>query len=94
MANRIKFTSKLRYWFDQTMAAGTGALIGWLGIISLIIILAFGAIIALTGIAQQDGESLTFAEAAWESLMRTLDAGTDRGRHAIRPGRVDHRLDG
>jgi voltage-gated potassium channel Kch len=77
--NKVKFTSKLRYWFDQTMAAGTGALIGWLGIISLLIILAFGAFIALTGIAQEGGETLTFAEAAWESLMRTLDAGTMGG---------------
>ncbi len=79
MADKVRFTSKLRYWFDQTMAAGTGALIGWLGIISLIIILAFGAIIAVTGIAQEDGQALTFAEAAWESLMRTLDAGTMGG---------------
>jgi voltage-gated potassium channel Kch len=77
--DKISFSSKLRYWFDQTMAAGTGALIGWLGIISLIIILAFGALIAITGIAQQDGETLTFAEAAWASLMRTLDAGTMGG---------------
>jgi voltage-gated potassium channel Kch len=77
--DKISFSSKLRYWFDQTMAAGTGALIGWLGIISLIIILAFGAVIALTGISQDGGESLSFGEAAWASLMRTLDAGTMGG---------------
>ncbi|MDH6264938.1 voltage-gated potassium channel Kch [Rhizobium sp. SG_E_25_P2] len=79
MKNNVKFTSKLRYWFDQTMAAGTGALIGWLGIISLVIIMVFGAIIALTGLTQADGESLTFSEAMWASLMRTLDAGTMGG---------------
>lgn len=79
MTERVKFTSKLRYWFDQTMAAGTGALIGWLGIISLVIIVAFGAFIAITGIAQNGGETLTFGEATWASLMRTLDAGTMGG---------------
>lgn len=79
VVSKVKFSNKLRYWFDQTMAAGTGALIGWLGIISLLIILAFGAFIALTGIAQDGGETLTFAEAAWASLMRTLDAGTMGG---------------
>ena len=79
MKQKISFSSKLRYWFDQTMAAGTGALIGWLGIISLLIILAFGAIISVTGIAQEGGEKLNFAEAAWEALMRTLDSGTMGG---------------
>jgi voltage-gated potassium channel Kch len=72
-------SAKLRYWFDRTMSAGTGALIGWLGVISLIIILAFGALIAISGIAQEDGQSLNFAEATWETLMRTLDAGTMGG---------------
>lgn len=79
MKDKISFSSKLRYWFDQTMAAGTGALIGWLGIISLIIILAFGALIAITGISQDGSEALSFGEATWASLMRTLDAGTMGG---------------
>jgi len=77
--DKIRFSSKLRYWFDQTMAAGTGALIGWLAIISLIIVVFFAAIITIAGITQQGGEALSFAEAAWESLMRTMDAGTVGG---------------
>jgi voltage-gated potassium channel Kch len=77
--DKIRFSSKLRYWFDQTMAAGTGALIGWLAIISLIIVVFFAAIITIGGITQQGGEALSFAEAAWESLMRTMDAGTVGG---------------
>ena len=79
MQDKIRLSSKLRYWFDQTMAAGTGALIGWLGIISLIIVVFFAAIITIAGITQQGGEALSFAEAAWESLMRTMDAGTVGG---------------
>ena len=76
MKDQVKFTSKLRYWFDQTMAAGTGALIGWLAIVSLVIVVIFAGIITVAGITQDGGEQLSFAEAAWESLMRTMDAGT------------------
>lgn len=61
------------------MAAGTGALIGWLGLISLVIILFFGAFVALTGIAPEGSQPLGFVEAAWESLMRALDSGTIGG---------------
>jgi voltage-gated potassium channel Kch len=79
MKSKHNFPARLRYWFDRTMSAGPGALIGWLGIVSLVIILAFGALITVTGITQEDGQSLGFAEATWESLMRTLDSGTMGG---------------
>lgn len=79
MKSSHSLSARLRYWFDRTMSAGTAALIGWLGVISLVIIFAFGAVITLSGIAQEDGQSLGFAEATWESLMRTLDAGTMGG---------------
>ena len=62
--------AKLRYWFDRTMSAGTGALIGWLAILSLIIILIFGTIVALTGVTQDGGSQLSFGEAVWESRAR------------------------
>jgi voltage-gated potassium channel Kch len=71
--------AKLRYWFDRTMSAGTGALIGWLGIISVLIIVVFGAFISLSGVTQEDGQKLNFGEATWEALMRTLDSGTMGG---------------
>lgn len=67
---------KLRYHFDNTLARGTIALIGWLAVISLLIILIGAGILALSGFHQPGGEPLTFAEATWASLMRTLDAGT------------------
>src|SRR5687768_12461031 len=76
-------SQRLRYAFDNTMAKGPVALIAWLGVLSLgVILVATGAIIAL-GIAplQHDGE-FGPVEAAWMSLMRTLDPGTmggDRG---------------
>jgi voltage-gated potassium channel Kch len=70
---------RLRYSFDNYMAKGTAALIGGLGVLSLVVILAAAAILVATGITPEGGERLSFLEAAWESLMRTLDAGTMGG---------------
>src|SRR5829696_7396666 len=75
------FNQRLRYQFDNLMSRGTPALIGMLFVLSLTVVLVAGMIISITGLAQ-DGEpagSLSFGEAAWESLMRTLDSGTMGG---------------
>jgi ion channel POLLUX/CASTOR len=74
------FRQRLRYKFDNLMSRGTPALIGMLFVLSLIIVLAAGAIIAAAGFVRE-GETgrLSFGEAAWESLMRTLDSGTMGG---------------
>lgn len=76
MKENVRWGEKLRYEFDKTMAAGPIALIGWLGVVSLVIILVAGAILALSGIAPEGVGPLGFVEAVWESLMRTMDAGT------------------
>ncbi|NNH56260.1 hypothetical protein HLI01_05390 [Rhizobium laguerreae] len=76
---RTPWRARLRYQFDKSMAAGPIALIGWLGVISLVVIIAAGLLLALTGIAPDGGEHMSFVEGAWESLMRTMDAGTMGG---------------
>jgi ion channel POLLUX/CASTOR len=76
MTKNTNWKQRLRYEFDKTMAAGPIALIGWLGLISLVVILVAGAVLALTGIAPGNGEAMDFVEGAWESAMRALDAGT------------------
>jgi voltage-gated potassium channel Kch len=68
--------ARLRYEFDKSMAAGPIALIGWLAVLSLILIIIAGAVITLLGITPEGSTPLDFGEAVWESLMRTLDAGT------------------
>ncbi len=74
------FNQRLRYQFDNLMARGTPALIGMLGVLSLIVVVIAGAIISSTGFVQEGGTTrLSFGEAAWESLMRTLDSGTMGG---------------
>ena len=71
--------ARLRYAFDKSMAAGTIALIGWLGLVSLVIIAIAGAFLDLTSIAPEGEEPMGFIEGTWASLMRTLDSGTMGG---------------
>jgi voltage-gated potassium channel Kch len=79
MNQRNSLGARLRYAFDTSMSAGPIALIGWLAVLSLIVIVVAGALIALLRITPDGGEALGFVEAMWASLMRTLDAGTMGG---------------
>lgn len=76
MRKKPSLGARLRYGFDKTMAAGPIALIGWLAVVSLLIVAAAGLLLSLSGIAQEGGQRLDFLEAFWESLMRAIDAGT------------------
>jgi len=73
------FRDRVRYWFDNFMSRGTAAMIAGLAVLSVVVIVTAAVLIAVTGIRQEGGEPLSFSEAAWESLMRTLDAGTMGG---------------
>lgn len=73
------FREKIRYAIDNIFSRGTLALILWLGVLSLIIILLSAALITLLGVKVADVQALSFGEAVWASLMRTMDAGTMGG---------------
>ncbi|MCO6178650.1 hypothetical protein [Ciceribacter sp. RN22] len=79
MGTNTNWRARLRYEFDKSMAAGTVALIGWLALVSLVVIIIAAAFLSLSEIGPDDGSPVTFIEAAWESLMRTMDAGTMGG---------------
>ena len=70
---------KFRYRFDNFMSKGTTSLISGLAVLSVIIITVMALVIAVVGIAPEGGEKVSFIEAWWLSLMRTLDAGTMGG---------------
>ena len=80
---RTKPLDRLRYAFDNAMAAGPLALIALLGAASVIVILTAGVLISVFRITQLGGEPLTVAEATWLSLTRTLDSGTFGGDTGI-----------
>lgn len=73
---KFTFNQKLRYRFDNLMSKGSSAMISLLGIISLILVLIAASVIAFGGIYPEGSEEMSFIESAWQSLMRTLDAGT------------------
>lgn len=75
----ITFSQKLRYKFDNLMGKGPIAMMGLLAFISLVIVLIAAGIISLFQVTPEGGESLNFGEGAWQSLMRTMDAGTVGG---------------
>jgi Trk K+ transport system NAD-binding subunit len=82
MTNKPTFQQRFQYFFDNYMSRGTGALIGGLAIIALIVILIAATVINRGGMpfAPAGSESaMSFPEAAWEGMMRTLDAGTMGG---------------
>jgi voltage-gated potassium channel Kch len=74
------FRQKFRYWFDNLMSRGTPAMIGMLFVLSLAVVFVAGAVISIAGFVQEGEQGrIPFGEAAWESLMRTLDSGTMGG---------------
>jgi ion channel POLLUX/CASTOR len=77
--NNFTFKQQLRYWFDNTMARGTVALIGWLSIISTLLIVIISVVVMLIAPQKEDGSAYSFTELVWMGLMRTLDAGTMGG---------------
>ncbi|HOJ77940.1 MAG TPA: potassium transporter TrkA [Bacillota bacterium] len=69
------FWDKLKYNFDNIMAKGTIALIGWLAILSILLILIVSLFVLITNAAP----GTSFLELLWMSLLRTLDPGTMGG---------------
>ena len=67
---------RLRYGFDATMARGPSALVGWLALLTLVLILVFSAIVVITGI--ESGRS-TLAGQLFSALLHALDPGTIGG---------------
>jgi voltage-gated potassium channel Kch len=79
---------KLKYKFDNSMSKGPSALIGWLALVTLLMILIGTAIIVGFSIfpivTATDGTStepapMSFFETLWQTLMRSMDAGTVAG---------------
>lgn len=74
---KIKFTDRVKYWFDNVMSKGTISLILLLFLITAIVVVISGAISA--AIAINNGEEASFLGSMWISLMHAIDAGTLAG---------------
>lgn len=81
--NKITTAGKLRYKFDNLMSKGPMAMIGLLGVLSLLVVLLSGLVIFIFNIGPEGGESMGFMEGTWQSLMRAMDSGTIGGDEGL-----------
>lgn len=74
---KITFADRLRYQFDNIMSRGTVALIGWLFVLSAVLILFVSLVLVVLGASpgHENGTPLTFDEILWMNLMHAMDAG-------------------
>ena len=80
--SKATFKERVRYYFENTIAAGPTGVIKWLAIFSLFLVLTLGAIILIFGITssdEPDAEGLGFIEGSWQILMSTIDPGAMGG---------------
>ena len=75
-AMNISFQDRLHYQFDNTMAKGPVALIGWLSLLSVGLIVLVSLIIQVLGL---DPGGRGFLDLLWAGLMHAMDAGSIGG---------------
>src|ERR1041385_339788 len=78
MSAKASFRERMRYSFENTLSKGPIAIIGWLAVISILIVLISAIVITiahLLGNPNDTSKPPGFMEAAWQSLMRTMDSG-------------------
>lgn len=72
--------TRLRYYFDAALSRGPAVVIGWLGLITLVVILISSLVLTLFRIGGVSGEGrVGFLENFWQSMLRLLDPGTFSG---------------
>ena len=77
--DKPSFAERFRYWFDNWMSRGTIALMGLLGLATVVLVLVVTVLVFLFG-AFPDGEAEgDWLELLWAGLLRTLDPGTMGG---------------
>src|SRR4051794_25744760 len=69
-----------RYRFDLALSRGPLVVIGYLGVVMLIVILLATVVLTVLGLSGVNGGGhLRVGEAFWQSLLRVLDSGTFAG---------------
>ena len=70
---------KSRYWFDNTMAKGTPALVALLALASLTIVVIGASLMVLFDPRPAEGPDRGLIDSLWQSVLRALDPGTVAG---------------
>jgi len=75
MTRPITTRDRLRYRFDATLARGTIGVIAWLGLITLVVVVLAGILVALIGLRTNGTDRTGLIEGVWVNLMHALDPG-------------------
>ena len=68
--NKPSFSERWRYWFDNLMSKGTASLVGWLAVVTILVVVIVSMVVWLAGLAPD----ASFLDLMWTNLMETLDA--------------------
>jgi voltage-gated potassium channel Kch len=68
---------RMRYSFENTLSSGPIAIIGWLAVVSLLIVLIAGTVLYLGGTTYSGDKN--WIEGVWDSIMRAIDTGNMAG---------------
>jgi len=79
MNSKPSFKEKYRYKFDNLMSKGPGAMIGLLGVLSLITVIIAGFVYWGFKLTSEGEDPMNIAEGFWQGLMRAMDPGTVAG---------------
>jgi len=71
--------ARVRYRFDNTISRGTLPVIGYLALLTFVLVFGAALILAITGTGFGAHDHPGLGEAFWQSLLRILDPGTFSG---------------
>lgn len=80
--SNVTLRDRLRYRFENTLSRGTVAIIGWLALVSVLIVVLAALVLGVTGLGSDPADpasELGFIEGGWQSLMHAMDAGNLAG---------------
>ncbi|MBJ7330065.1 MAG: hypothetical protein JHC95_09225 [Solirubrobacteraceae bacterium] len=85
---RASLRARLRYRFDTSMARGPSALIGYLGLATVVLVVLFGVIVVLASL----GPTENATHALYNALLHVIDAGTIGGDDTSSPAFIGLQL--
>src|SRR5262247_4893835 len=68
MARKAPLRRRLRYWFDNTMSKGTISLIGWLAVVSVVMIVVVTAALVVV----EPPDSVNPGRLLWQTFVTTF----------------------
>jgi voltage-gated potassium channel Kch len=76
---KARVRDRFRYWFDSVMSRGTIALMGLLGLATVVLVVVVSLLVWIFRAFPDDASDGDFVDILWGGLMRTLDPGTMGG---------------